>query len=79
MWILQHHCKGESHQIQFKYKLEKPPRPVLLYIKGQLIWATHGGVITSRVQHDFQKMWKIPQKYENIATSFSKPESTNSV
>ena len=37
MKILQHHCKGESRQIQFKYKVEKPPRPVLLYIKGQLI------------------------------------------
>ena len=26
MWILQHHCKGQSRQIQLKYKVEKPPR-----------------------------------------------------
>ena len=37
MQILQHHCRSQSRQIQFKYKVEKPPRPVLLYIKGQLI------------------------------------------
>ena len=25
MKILQHHCRGQSRQIQFKYKVEKPP------------------------------------------------------
>ena len=37
MKILQHHCKGESRQIQFKYKVEKPPRPGCYISKGQLI------------------------------------------
>ena len=37
--------------------------PVLLFIKAQLIWATHRRVISFRVLHDLQKTWKITQKY----------------
>ena len=37
MKILQHDCRSQSRQIQFKYKVNKPPGLVLLYIKGQLI------------------------------------------
>ena len=36
--------------------------PVLLFIKGQLIWAAHGRVITFRVLHDLQKTWKNSTK-----------------
>ena len=31
---------------------------MLLFIKGQLIWAAHGRVISLRVLHDLQKSWK---------------------
>ena len=43
--------------------------PVLLFIEGQLILASHGRVITFRVLHDLQKTWKITQEYVNFATS----------
>ena len=56
-------------QIMFKLKVEQHPNPVLLFIKGQLIWAAHVRVITFRVLHDLPKTWKITQKYVNFATS----------
>ena len=67
--ILQHHCRGQMIQIPFKLKVEQHAKPVLLFIKGQLIWAAHGRVITFRVLHDLSKTWKITQKYINFATS----------
>ena len=36
--------------------------PVMLFIKGQLIWAAHRRVITFRVLHDLQKTWKNSTK-----------------
>ena len=33
--------------------------PVLLFIEGQLILASHGRVITFRVLHDLQKTWQF--------------------
>ena len=42
-------------QIMFKLKVEQHPKPVLLFIKGQLIWAAHVRVITFRVLHDLPK------------------------
>ena len=36
---------------------------MLLFIKGQLISAAQGRVITFRVLHDLQKKWKIAQTY----------------
>ena len=66
---LQHHCRGQMIQIAFKLKVEQHPKRVLLFIKGQLIWAAHGRVITFRVLHDLSKTWKITQKYINFATS----------
>ena len=56
-------------QILFKFKVQQQPKPVLLFIKGQHIWAAHVRVIAFRVLHDLQKTWKIPQKYVNFATS----------
>ena len=56
-------------QILFKFKLQQHPEAVLLFIKGQLIWAAHDIIISFRVLHDLQKTWKIPQKYVNFATS----------
>ena len=41
--------------ILFKFKVEQNPKPALLFIIGQLIWAAHGRVITFRVLHDLQK------------------------
>ena len=61
MYILQHHWRGQMIQILFKFRVEQHPKPVLLFIKGQLIWAAHGKVITFRVLHDLQKKWKIAQ------------------
>ena len=66
MYILQHHWRGQMIQILFKFKVQQQPKRALLFIKGQLIWATHGRVITFRVLHDLQKPWKIPQKYVNL-------------
>ena len=42
-------------QILFKFKVQQHPKPVLLFIKGLLIWVAHGRVITFRVLHDLQK------------------------
>ena len=42
-------------QILFKFKVEQNPKPALLFIIRQLIWAAHGRVITFRVLHDLQK------------------------
>ena len=46
-------------QILFKFKVQQHPKPVMLFIKGQLIWAAHGRVITFRVLHDLQKREKL--------------------
>ena len=69
MYILQHHWRGQMIQILFIFKVHQQPKRVLLFIKGQLIWAAHGRVITFRVLHDLSKTWKITQKYINFATS----------
>ena len=61
MQILKHHCRGQMKQILFKFRVEQHPKPVLLFIKAQLIWASHCRVITFRVLHDLQKTWKIAQ------------------
>ena len=45
-------------QILFKFKVQQHPKPVLLFIKGQLIWAAHVIVISFRVLHDLQKTCK---------------------
>ena len=66
MQILKHHCRGQMKQILFKFKVQQQNKPVMLFIKGQLIWAAHRRVITFRVLHDLQKTWKIPQKYINV-------------
>ena len=49
-------------QILFKFRVEQHPKPVLLFIKGQLIWAAHVRVITFRVLHYLQKTWKNSTK-----------------
>ena len=49
-------------QIVSKFKLQQQTKPVMLFIKGQLIWAAHGRVITFRVLHDLQKTWKNSTK-----------------
>ena len=56
-------------QILFKFKVQQQPKPVMLFIKGQLILASHGRVITFRVLHDLPKTWKIAQTYVHFATS----------
>ena len=45
-------------QILFKFKVQQLPKLVLLFIKGQLILASDGRVITFRVIHNLQKTWK---------------------
>ena len=62
MYILQHHWRGQMIQILFKFKVHQQPKRALLFIKGQLIWAAHGRVITFRVLHDLQKTWKNSTK-----------------
>ena len=62
MYILQRHWRGQMIQILFKFKVQQHPKPVLLFIKGQLIWAAHGRVITFRVLHYLQKTWKNSTK-----------------
>ena len=79
MYNLQHHWRGQILQILFKFKEQQHPKPVMLFIKGQLIWATHRRVISFRVLHDYKKREKIPQKYVNFATSLKRPDDTNSV
>ena len=78
MYILQRHWRGQMIQILFKFKVQQHPKPVLLFIKGQLIWAAHGRVITFRVLHDLQKKWKIARTYVQLATSLKRPDDTNS-
>ena len=73
-----HHCRGQMIPILFKFRVEQHPKPVLLFIKGQLIWAAHGRVITFRVLHDLQKTWKIAQTNVHFATSLKRPDDTNS-
>ena len=68
MQILKHYCRSQMKQILFKFKVQQQPMPVMLFIKGQLIWAAHGRVITFRVLHDLQKTWKIAQTYANFET-----------
>ena len=58
MYILQHHWRGQMIQILFKFKVQQQPKRALLFIKWQLIWATHRRVISFRVLHDLQKTWK---------------------
>ena len=65
-------------QIVSKFKLQQQPKPVMLFIKGQLIWAAHGRVITFRVLHDLQKTWKIAQTNVHFATSLKRSDDTNS-
>ena len=57
-----HHCRGQMIPILFKFRVEQHTKPVLLFIKGQLIWAAHRRVITFRVLHDLQKTWKNSTK-----------------
>ena len=49
-------------EILFKFKIQQHPKPVLLFIKGLLIWVAHGRVITFRVLRDLQKTWKNSTK-----------------
>ena len=77
MYIL-HHWRGQMIQILFKFRVEQHTKPVLLFIKGQLIWAAHGKVITFRVLHDLQKTLKIAQTNVHFATSLKRPDDTNS-
>ena len=59
MYIMQHHWRGQMIQILFKFKVQQQPKRALLFIKGQLIWAAHGRVITFRVLHDLQNVKKF--------------------
>ena len=36
---------------------------VLLFIEGQLIWASQSRVITFRVLHDLQKTWQFHKNF----------------
>ena len=72
-----HHCRGQMIPILFKFRVEQHTKPVLLFIKGQLIWAAHGRVITFRVLHDLQKTLKIAQTNVHFATSLKRPDDTN--
>ena len=69
MYNLQHHCRDQMRQILFKFKVQQHPKPVLLFIKGKLIWAANGIVISFRVLHDLQKTCKNCIKICNFATS----------
>ena len=62
MYIMQHHWRGQMIPILFIFRVEQHPKPVLLFIKGQLICAAHGRVITFRVLHYLQKTWKNSTK-----------------
>ena len=73
-----HHCRGQMIPILFKFRVEQHTKPVLLFIKGQLIWAAHGRVITFRFLHDLQKTLKIAQTNVHFATSLKRPDDTNS-
>ena len=46
-------------QILIKFNVQQHPKPVLIFIKEQLIWAAHGRDITFRVLHDLQKTWQF--------------------
>ena len=51
--------------------------PVLLFIKGQLIWAAHGRVITFRVLHDLQKTWKNSTKICKFCNIIVRPDDAH--
>ena len=68
MWILQHHCKGQSRQIQLKYKVEKPSRPGC-YISKDNSFEPLMAELQPLESYTIFKKVKIPQKYVNFATS----------
>ena len=68
MKILQHHCKDQSRQIQFKYKVENHLGQCCYILKGNSFEPLMAELQPLESYTIFKKV-KIRQKYVNIATS----------